>query len=85
MDGARGLAARPEAPPLTGATAAPETFWETAGRVCTERQLQILAEYQRTGSVRATGLRLGIARSTVRDHLDAIRHRVQTELDRQGE
>lgn len=69
---------------VTGATAAHETlFLETAGRVCTPRQLEILAEYHRTGSIRATGLRLGLARSTVRDHLDAVRHRVQIELDRQ--
>lgn len=45
----------------------------------------IYAYHLSGGNIRATAIRLGITRTTVRDHLEAVRLRVEREIGDQNQ
>ena len=55
--------------------------WSTAQRVCTSAQLRVLRLYRQGMPKRAIARLLGVAPSTVRDHLDAAARRIETALE----
>lgn len=58
-----------------------DPFWQTAERVCTPKQLEIIRLKHRDGlSLRAIAFTLDIGLSTVRDHLARAEQKIELAL-----
>lgn len=57
------------------------TYWETARKVCTEKELEVLEYADQHGlGQRQIALSLGLSRSAVRERLENARRKIKQQL-----